>query len=101
MDELKFLATLEQVIDQRAGDAAETSYTARLLAAGERRIAQKVGEEGVEVALASVGGTDEELIDESADLLYHLLVLLKAKGLTLGDVCQRLEERHQDAAPRG
>src|SRR5690606_19664279 len=74
---LAFLGTLERLIGQRSIERPEGSYTARLLAEGPRRIAQKVGEEGVEVALAGSGESTDELASEAADLLYHLLVLLK------------------------
>ena len=94
--ELAFLTQLEGVIRQRIANPSETSYTARLLEQGASRIAQKVGEEGVELALASVSGTREEVIDEAADLVYHLLVLLHAQDLDLGQVAARLEERHAD-----
>jgi len=67
---------------------------ASLFAAGTRRIAQKVGEEAVELALAATAGDRDEQLDEAADLLYHLLVLLAAKDLSLADVAERLEERH-------
>ncbi|MGH8180071.1 MAG: phosphoribosyl-ATP diphosphatase, partial [Steroidobacteraceae bacterium] len=70
------------------------SYTARLLAEGTKRIAQKVGEEGLEVALAAVADTDDELIGESADLLYHLLLLLASRGLRLEHVIAQLASRH-------
>ena len=93
-ESLAFLGQLERVIEQRiaAGDAQ--SYTARLYAAGTRRIAQKVGEEGVETALASVTRDDKGVIGECADLVYHLLVLLKARNLALADVVQELRSRH-------
>ncbi|HEY7928755.1 MAG TPA: bifunctional phosphoribosyl-AMP cyclohydrolase/phosphoribosyl-ATP diphosphatase HisIE [Steroidobacteraceae bacterium] len=103
---LAFLATLQQIIEQRigaptataaatpAGASAPSSYTARLYASGVRRMAQKVGEEGVEVALAALGTSDAELIGESADLLFHLLVLLRARSLTLESVIAELQQRH-------
>jgi phosphoribosyl-AMP cyclohydrolase / phosphoribosyl-ATP pyrophosphohydrolase len=87
------LARLEAVIAARAGADPETSWTARLLASGPKRVAQKVGEEGVETALAGVAGTDEELSGEAADLVYHLLVLLRARGLSLADVLGVLAAR--------
>ncbi|MBI1236052.1 MAG: bifunctional phosphoribosyl-AMP cyclohydrolase/phosphoribosyl-ATP diphosphatase HisIE [Alphaproteobacteria bacterium] len=90
-----FLATLEQVIDQRSAANPEESYVARLMAEGLTKIAQKVGEEGVEVALAAVVDDDEALKGESADLLFHLLVLLRARGLTLADVVATLQARHR------
>ncbi len=77
--------------------APKDSYTTRLFEAGVKRIAQKVGEEGLETALAAVAGDREELTNEAADLLYHLLVLLRASGLNLEDVVKILESRHQPA----
>ena len=93
-----FLATLERVIDDRFAKRPEGSYTAKLLSQGWTRIAQKVGEEGVEVALAAARGNDNEVIDEVADLFYHVLVLLRARGLTLGQVVSELRNRDQPAA---
>jgi phosphoribosyl-ATP pyrophosphohydrolase/phosphoribosyl-AMP cyclohydrolase len=94
MPELAFLGSLEKLIAQRDRDRPENSYTTSLFEAGIRRIAQKVGEEGVETALAAAAGDREELVNESADLLYHLLVLLRANGLQLTDVIQVLKSRH-------
>jgi len=94
-ERLSFLARLEQVIEQRIGAGAESSYTARLFGEGTRRIAQKVGEEGVEVALAGVAAEDADLVNESADLLFHLAVLLRARGLSLRDVADELAARHK------
>lgn len=91
---LAFLSRLEGVIEQRVAENPEGSYTARLFAKGTKRIAQKVGEEGVEVALAAVAETDDKVISESADLLYHLLVLLKSRGVTFARVVTELESRH-------
>ena len=90
-----FLARLQHIIAERASESPESSYTARLLAAGTQRMAQKVGEEGVELALAATTDDRNKIIDEAADLLYHTLVLLRAKGLVLEDVTARLAERHQ------
>jgi len=98
---LAFLGRLESVIAQRMADRPEGSYTARLHAAGPKRIAQKVGEEGLEVALAAVAETDAKLIAESADLLYHLLLLLKSRGLRLEHVVAELQSRHAAAAAPG
>ena len=92
---LAFLAELEQILAGRKNADPESSYTARLYAKGTKRIAQKVGEEGVEVALAAMAKDREELINESADLLYHLTVLLQNEGLHLADVVNRLHERHK------
>jgi phosphoribosyl-AMP cyclohydrolase / phosphoribosyl-ATP pyrophosphohydrolase len=94
-ERLSFLAVLAELIEQRATGAPSGSYTARLLAGGVRRIAQKVGEEGVELALAAVSESDAALLGESADLLYHLMVLLRARTLTLEAVVDELERRHQ------
>jgi len=92
---LAFLAELEGVIAARAAGAqpGAASYTARLLAAGPRGAAQKLGEEAVEAALAAVAETDERVVEEAADLMYHLLVLLRSRGLTLGQVVRALEGR--------
>ena len=94
---LGFLAELERLLAERKNADPDSSYTARLYAKGTKRIAQKVGEEGVEVALAAMAKDREELINESADLLYHLTVLLQNEGLCLADVVTRLKERHQTA----
>jgi phosphoribosyl-ATP pyrophosphohydrolase/phosphoribosyl-AMP cyclohydrolase len=91
---LEFLAALESVIRDRLANPDSSSYTAALAASGTKRVAQKVGEEGVELALASVGGNRDEVIDEAADLIYHLLVLLRMQGVELGEVVARLQERH-------
>jgi phosphoribosyl-AMP cyclohydrolase / phosphoribosyl-ATP pyrophosphohydrolase len=92
---IAFLAELESVVAQRATEKPEASYTARLLEKGKAKVAQKVGEEGVEVALAAVAESDEKLIGESADLLFHLLVLLRARGIPLDAVTAELARRHQ------
>ncbi len=91
---LDFLSKLQDVIRDRSNADPATSYTARLLAAGTKRIAQKVGEEGVEVALAAVAGERDELLGEAADLLYHLLVLLEDRDASLEEVVALLESRH-------
>lgn len=92
---LSFLMRLEAVIAQRISDRPEGSYTARLWSEGPTRIAQKVGEEGVEVALAAVTQEDERLVGEAADLLYHLALLLKSRNLSLATVVRELEQRHK------
>jgi phosphoribosyl-ATP pyrophosphohydrolase/phosphoribosyl-AMP cyclohydrolase len=94
LPELAFLAELERVIAQRDADRPAGSYTTTLLESGIKRIAQKVGEEGVETALAAVAGEDEEVLNESADLLYHLLVLLRSRKLELGSLVEVLKVRH-------
>lgn len=91
-----FLGRLEAIIESRRGADPESSYTASLLDRGVKKCAQKVGEEGVEVALAALSGDREELAEESADLLYHLLVVLAAADLPLEDVVDRLRRRHGD-----
>ncbi len=91
---LAFLALLENIIANRIADQPESSYTAKLYAKGTGRIAQKVGEEGVETALAAVTRDDEGLVSECADLLFHLLVLLKSRELDLELVVEELKARH-------
>jgi phosphoribosyl-ATP pyrophosphohydrolase/phosphoribosyl-AMP cyclohydrolase len=98
---LGFLLELEQVIAQRIAAGPEGSYTASLYARGVRHVAQKVGEEGLEVALAGAGEADEALVAESADLLYHLLVLLRSRSLPLSAVIAELQCRHDARARSG
>jgi phosphoribosyl-ATP pyrophosphohydrolase/phosphoribosyl-AMP cyclohydrolase len=98
-ERLAFFGALEGVIEHRIADRPEGSYTARLYAQGAKRIAQKVGEEGLEVALAAVAESDEKVIAESADLLFHLLVLLKSRGVSLERVARELEARHAEKNP--
>jgi phosphoribosyl-ATP pyrophosphohydrolase/phosphoribosyl-AMP cyclohydrolase len=90
-----FLAELEALVDQRAAKRPEGSYTTRLFDAGTRAIAQKVGEEAVETALAAVVQDDAALSNEAADLVFHLLVLLRSRDLALHDVVNVLRQRHQ------
>lgn len=90
-----FLAELERVIESRHSEDPEKSYTAHLFQRGTKRMAQKVGEEGVEVALAATVKDRHELTNESADLLFHLLVLLSDAKLPLGDVVECLKQRHK------
>ncbi|GEA13398.1 bifunctional phosphoribosyl-AMP cyclohydrolase/phosphoribosyl-ATP diphosphatase HisIE [Alteromonas sp. KUL49] len=90
-----FLADLERVLAARKGADPESSYTARLYNKGIKRIAQKVGEEGVETALAATVHDKEELKNEAADLLYHLTVLLQASDMSLDDALSVLRERHK------
>ena len=92
--DLSFLARLERVIAQRDTERPEGSYTTQLLESGVQRIAQKVGEEAVETALAAAVGESEDLLNESADLLYHLLVLLRSRGQNLPGLVDTLRERH-------
>ena len=92
-----FLADLDALVAQRERERPSGSYTTALFQEGIRRIAQKVGEEGVETALAAVVQDDTALLGESADLVFHLLVLLRARGLSLQDVSSLLQERHSTA----
>lgn len=92
--QVSFLAELERIIAERQHSDPESSYTASLFAKPLSRSCQKVGEEGVEVALAAMKNDNEELTNESADLLYHLLVLLRRQGLSLAEVVQCLQSRH-------
>ena len=92
-----FLTKLEAVIAARAASPGPESYTASLLRDGTKRIAQKVGEEAVELAIAAAAGKRDEVANEAADLVYHLLVLLHAKDLSLDDVVRVLEARHARA----
>jgi phosphoribosyl-ATP pyrophosphohydrolase len=106
MSAIDFLAVLERIVDERLSEAStpdvtapssaapSSSYTARLARQGIAKVAQKVGEEGVETALAAVVEPAERLTEEAADLLYHLLVLLRLRGLRLADVANELERRH-------
>lgn len=94
---INFLLQLEEIIQERLDSPSAVSYTSQLVMAGDKRVAQKVGEEAVELALAAVAGTAEEQLNEAADLVFHLLVLLRSKGLSLGDVAERLNQRHTDA----
>lgn len=91
-----FLAELDAIIREREIDRPEGSYTAKLFNSGTKGIAQKVGEEGVETALAAVVEDDGALTGEAADLLYHLAVLLRSRGLSLHDVVGVLQERHRE-----
>lgn len=89
-----FLADLAFAVEERSGADPAVSYTARLLGEGIRRVAQKVGEEGVEVALAAAGGNAPEVTSEAADLVYHLTVLLQASGSSWPEVISELRRRH-------
>ncbi|WNC69890.1 bifunctional phosphoribosyl-AMP cyclohydrolase/phosphoribosyl-ATP diphosphatase HisIE [Thalassotalea nanhaiensis] len=90
-----FLGYLEHIIDTRKNDKPEDSYTAHLLSRGTARVAQKVGEEGVEVALAAATNQKEEFIGECADLFYHTLVLLADQNVDLSKVMSVLQSRHK------
>lgn len=93
--EVAFLGELDALVARRASQRPAGSYTTRLFESGVRRIAQKVGEEGVETALAGVTQSDDDLLGEAADLIYHLTVLLHARGLSLAHAVEVLERRHE------
>lgn len=97
MSKIEFLETLQDVIKGRLEQPPEGSYTAKLAAQGIVKVAQKVGEEGVELALAAAAQDRARVTAEAADLLYHLLLLLALRDLTLGDVVAELEGRHRGA----
>jgi phosphoribosyl-ATP pyrophosphohydrolase/phosphoribosyl-AMP cyclohydrolase len=96
---LSFLGELDRLVSARQRERPAGSYTTRLFDAGVAKIAQKVGEEGVETALAGVVESDEALLGESADLIFHLLVLLRSRGLDLRQVANLLRSRHSATAP--
>ncbi len=89
-----FLSRLTEIVHARAESGDASSYTARLLAEGPLRIAQKIGEEGVEVALAGAVRDREGCVEETADLIYHLTVLMEARGFGWEDIGERLRQRH-------
>lgn len=94
-DAHSFLADLEAILDQRLRERPEGSYVIGLTDLGPRRVAQKVGEEGLETALAIAAGDREETLDEAADLLFHLMLALRAVDLRLADVVALLAQRHE------
>ena len=93
---LNFLQELEEIIVDRQATPADGSYTSQLFAAGTQRIAQKVGEEAIEVALAASQKDRSATVSEAADLLYHLIVLLTDRGITLADAVAELKSRHSN-----
>jgi phosphoribosyl-ATP pyrophosphohydrolase/phosphoribosyl-AMP cyclohydrolase len=90
-----FIFQLEQIIKDRYENPSEASYVNKLQAKGLNKIAQKVGEEGVEVVIAALAETEVDFVNESSDLIFHLLVLLREKGKTLADIGLNLEGRHK------
>ena len=90
-----FILQLEQIINDRYEHPQEGSYVNKLRSKGLNKIAQKVGEEGVETVIAALAQTEIEMIDETSDLIFHLLVLLREKGLTLETIAKNLENRHK------
>src|SRR5690606_6929878 len=95
-----FLVQLENVIEQRKTAGADSSYVKSLFKKGINKIAQKVGEEAVEVVIEAKDDNETLFLNESADLLFHFLVLLNAKGYRLDDVLQVLRDRHKEATSR-
>lgn len=94
-DQFGFLTTLEDVIRSRRENATDNSYVASLFSKGINKIAQKVGEEAVELVIESKDDSEELFLNESADLLFHYLILLQAKGYSLSDVVDILKKRHR------
>lgn len=94
-DSLAFIGTLQQLIDQRKQDMPEGSYTTSLFEKGINKMAQKVGEEAVELVIEAMDSKDDLFLNEAADLMYHLLVLLSAKGYGINEVAEILEQRHR------
>ncbi|PWL24933.1 MAG: phosphoribosyl-ATP diphosphatase [Altererythrobacter sp. XM-24bin4] len=90
---METLTRLEQVIAERKAASPDASYVAKLNAAGIEKIAQKLGEEAVETVIAALSGSREEVVGEAADLIFHLLVLLQARRITLGEVMAELDRR--------
>ncbi|MFD0792203.1 bifunctional phosphoribosyl-AMP cyclohydrolase/phosphoribosyl-ATP diphosphatase HisIE [Mucilaginibacter litoreus] len=90
-----FINELENIITDRYANPVEGSYVNKLRNKGLNKIAQKVGEEGVETVIAALAETETDLINEASDLVFHLLVLLREKGLTLGQIAKNLEGRHK------
>lgn len=93
---IEFLAYLQEFINRRHQEMPEDSYTTSLFKKGINRMAQKVGEEAVETVIEATNGTDDRLIYEASDLIYHLIVLLTSKGLTINELAAELEKRHKE-----
>lgn len=94
MNPILFLSELQNFIDKRHQEMPENSYTTSLFKKGINKMAQKVGEEATETIIEATNGTNEQLVYESSDLLYHLIVMLTAKGLSIEDVASELIKRH-------
>jgi phosphoribosyl-AMP cyclohydrolase / phosphoribosyl-ATP pyrophosphohydrolase len=95
-NDVLFLSYLQDFIDKRHKEMPEKSYTTSLFNSGVNRMAQKVGEEAVETVIEATNGTDDRLIYESSDLLYHLIVLLTSKGYRIEDLAVELKKRHKE-----
>lgn len=94
-EDILFLKYLQDFIDKRHTEMPEDSYTTSLFRSGINRMAQKVGEEAIETVIEATNGTDDRLIYEASDLIYHLIVLLTAKGYRLEDIARELKKRHK------
>ena len=94
-EDVMFFKHLQQFIEKRHKEMPEGSYTTSLFQSGVNRMAQKVGEEAIESVIEACNGTDDRLIYESADMLYHLIVLLTSKGLSIEDLSRELQKRHK------
>lgn len=94
-DDIMFLKTLQEFIEKRHAEMPEGSYTTSLFKAGVNKMAQKVGEEAVETVIEATNGTNDRLIYEASDLMYHLIVLLTSKGLSIEDIAIDLKKRHK------
>lgn len=95
-----FPEKLESVIEERMKQGSLESYTARLVSSGVHKVAQKVGEEAVELVIESMRNDDNAFLNEAADLLYHYTILLKVRGYSIGDIAKVLEQRHQKSAAK-
>lgn len=93
---VEFLSYLQKFIERRHQEMPEDSYTTSLFKSGVNRMAQKVGEEAVETVIEATNGTDDRLVYEASDLLYHLIVLLTSKGLTIDQLSEELAKRHKE-----
>ncbi len=96
MDDLAFLSYLQDFIERRKKELPEGSYTTKLFTKGINKISQKVGEEAIETIIEATNGTKEQLLYESSDLIYHLIVLLTEKGLRIEDLARELKARHKE-----
>lgn len=96
IEDLAFLSYLQDFIERRKREMPEGSYTTKLFTKGINKIAQKVGEEAVESVIEATNGTKEQLLYETADLIYHLIVLLTEKGLRIEDLSRELKARHKE-----
>lgn len=96
LDDLTFLSYLQDFIERRKREMPEGSYTTKLFTKGINKISQKVGEEAIETIIEATNGTKEQLLYETSDLIYHLIVLLTEKGLRIEDLARELKARHKE-----